>query len=123
MCQIALKGSDVMESLSPDVFRNETGGQLLPFQKLRMDAYNQNFFIVGAVENADSPALRQTLGGAPEKIVIEFLFGRGLEGKDLATLRIDTGHHMFDGAVFARRIHSLKNKEQGPLAIGIEHIL
>src|SRR5215471_3351205 len=117
MCQISFKGSNVMESLSPDMFRDEAGGELLALQKLGMHAHNQNFFIVGPVENADSAALRQAFGGAPEKIVVQFLFGRRFEGKNLATLRINTGHHMFDSAVFARSIHSLKNKEQGPLAI------
>ena len=40
-----------------------------------------------------------------------------LEAEHLAALRIDPGHHMLDGAVFSRRIHRLKDQQDG-IAIG-----
>jgi hypothetical protein len=40
-----------------------------------------------------------------------------LEAEYLATLRIHTGHHMLDGAIFSCRIHRLENQQNG-IAIG-----
>ncbi len=55
--------------------------------------------------------------------MIEFL-GRGrFEGKDLASLGIDSGHDVLDGAIFAGRIHGLKNQQQRPLVLGVEFFL
>ena len=36
-----------------------------------MDAYDQRFFVVAAVEDADPPTFRQTFHAAPEIVVIE----------------------------------------------------
>ena len=50
--------------------------------------------------------------------------GRGrLEGKNLAALRIDSGHHVLDGAVFSGRIHGLKDQQQAPAVVGVELVL
>jgi len=39
------------------------------------------------------------------------LFGAGLlEAEDLATLRIDSGHHVPDGAIFAGGVHALEDE-------------
>ena len=46
-----------------------------------------------------------------------------LEAEHLAALRIDPGHHVPDGAVFSRRIHRLKDQQDG-IAIGcVEQLL
>ena len=61
--------------------------------------------------------------GAPEKIVLQFRRARMLEAEHLAALRIDPGHHVLDGAVFACRIHRLKDQQDG-IAVGcVEKLL
>ena len=45
------------------------------------------------------------------------------KAEHLAALGIDTGHHMSDGAVFSRRIHRLKDQQDG-MAVGrVEKLL
>src|SRR5579871_37205 len=46
-----------------------------------------------------------------------------LERKNLAALRIDTAHYVFDRAVLAGRIHRLKNEEHRPPILGIKLVL
>src|SRR5579863_4499000 len=41
-------------------------------QNFGMHAGNQDFLVVGPVEDADPPAFRKVAGGAPEKIVLQF---------------------------------------------------
>jgi hypothetical protein len=41
----------------------------------------------------------------------------------LAALRVYAGHHMFDGSVLARPVHRLKNEQDGPAILCIEHVL
>ena len=53
----------------------------------------------------------------------EFFLGRRLEGKNLATLRIHTAHHVLDGAILARRVHRLKNQQQPPAILRVELVL
>ena len=50
--------------------------------------------------------------------------GAGMfEAEDLAALRIDPGHDVLDGAVLSRRIHRLKDQQDG-VAIGcVEKLL
>ena len=88
-----------------------------------MDADYQHFFIVRPVENADAAAFGQASHVAPQVIVIQFFGGRGFEGVDLATLRIHSRHHMFDDAILSGSIHGLKNQQQAPSVLGIEHVL
>ena len=52
--------------------------------------------------------------------MVEFFRARLLEREHLATLRIDAGHDVFDGAVFACGVHGLKDQENGVTVIGIE---
>ena len=76
-----------------------------------MHPHDQHFLVIGAIEDADPPALRQAAGGAPEKIVLQFL-GAGLfEAEDLAALRIDAGHDVPDSAVLAGGVHALENQQ------------
>ena len=46
-----------------------------------------------------------------------------LEAVDLASLRIDTRHHVFDCAVFAGGVHCLKNQEEGISIVRVEQTL
>jgi hypothetical protein len=55
--------------------------------------------------------------------VVEF-FRRGLlEREYLAALRIDARHDVLDRAVFPGRVHRLKDEQQGPAILGVEHVL
>ena len=78
-----------------------------------MDADDQDLFIIGSVENADPTALRQIAGRSPEKIVFQFGGAGMLEAEDLATLRIHPGHHVPDRSVLSRRVHRLKDQQDG----------
>ena len=69
------------------------------------------------------PAFGEAAGGAPEKIVFEFLDAGMFEAEDLAALRIDAGHDVLDGAVLAAGIHGLKNQEQRILVVSVEQAL
>ena len=69
------------------------------------------------------PRSGSALGGAPEKVVLEFLAARRLEGVNLAALRIDAGHDVLDDAVFAGGIHALQHHEHGPAAVRVKPLL
>ena len=89
----------------------------------RVHADDQHLLVIGSVENADPPAFRQIAGGAPEKIVLQFGGAGMLEAEYLAALRVDPGHDVLDGAVFSRRIHRLKDQQDG-IAVGcVEKLL
>ena len=88
-----------------------------------MHAHDQHLLVIGSVEDTDPPAFRQIARGAPEKIVLQFGGAGMFEAEHLAALGVDAGHHVPDGAVFSRRIHGLKNQQEG-VAIGcIEKLL
>ena len=88
-----------------------------------MHADDQHLLVVGSVEDADPPAFRQIAGGAPEKIVLQFGGAGMFEAEYLAALRIDPGHHVLDGAIFSRRVHRLKDQQDG-IAVGcVEKLL
>jgi hypothetical protein len=55
--------------------------------------------------------------------VVEFFRRRLLEREYLAALRIDARHDVLDRAVFAGRVHRLKDEQQGPAILGVEHVL
>ena len=61
-------------------------GEVLRCSSSGMDAHDQHFFVVGAVEDADAAPLGQRLEAAPHEIVIELLVRRGLEAEDLVAL-------------------------------------
>jgi hypothetical protein len=78
---------------------------------------------VGTIENADPAASGEADCRASEKIIIQLFPGRRLEGMNITALRIDTIHHVFDDAIFARGIHTLQHYEQRPLAMSVKTIL
>ena len=49
--------------------------------------------------------------------MLQFREAGMFEAEYLAALRIDSGHHVLDGAIFSRRIDRLKNQQDG-IAVG-----
>src|SRR6266446_4800603 len=99
--EILFEIADVLETLGPDVFPNQLRRNSLLCQKAGMHTNDEHFFVVTAIEDSDLPAIRQAFHATPEIIVIELLGGRGFKGKDLATLWINAGHHVFNRAILA----------------------
>ena len=88
-----------------------------------MNSHDQRFLVIGAVENADAPALGQADAGAPKEIVVQLGRGGGLEGKHLAALGVDAGHDVLDRTILARRVHRLENEQNGPSILRVESLL
>ena len=88
-----------------------------------MHANDQDFLVIGSVEDADPSALRQIAGGAPKEVVFQFGGAGMLEAEHLAALWIDPGHHVLDGAVLSRGVHRLKDQQDGMPVGGIEKLL
>src|SRR6266478_7283461 len=88
-----------------------------------MDADDENFFVIGAVEDADLSPLGDTLVSPPKIFVVQFLAAGRLERKDLAALGVHARHYMLDDAVFSGGIHGLKNQQQRPAILGIKFFL
>src|SRR5262249_22245981 len=78
-----------------------------------MQAHDEHFLVVGTIEDADLAAFGKYSTVPPEIVVVEFLGGWSFEAGDSAPLRVETGHHMFNGPVFARCVHRLKVDQQG----------
>ena len=81
-----------------------------------MDPDDQDFLVVGAVEDADVAALGQLLLVAPQVVVVEVGAGRDLEAADLDALRVDAAHDVADRAVLAGRVHRLEDHHH---AVGV----
>jgi hypothetical protein len=58
----------------------------LTAEHLRMHTNDKDLFLIGAIENADSPTFRQTEARAPKKIMLQFFGTRLLETVNFATL-------------------------------------
>src|SRR5262249_20570324 len=117
--QVALEGADVLVPLAPDVLGDELGGKPLAREDFGVHSHDQHFLVVRTIEDADPAALREVLHAAPQEIVIEFFLRWSLERRDLASRRVDAGHHVLDGAVLARRVHGLKDQEYRPSILRI----
>src|SRR5437868_6590079 len=106
--EMAFESDNGTIALIPDIiFVQYFIRQAFAFENLRMHAQDQDFFVIGTVEDADASALGEGAGCASEEIMFEFLDAGMLETDDLATLRIDAGHDVLDGAVLAGGIHGL----------------
>ncbi len=88
-----------------------------------MHANDQHLFVIRTVEDADLAALRHDFVRAPEVAVVEFLSARGLEGMNVAALRIEAGHDVFYDAVFSSGIHRLQDDEQRPAILRVKLFL
>ena len=89
--EVALQINDRPIPFLPDVFLVE---QLfrkpLGAENLRMHANDQDFLIVGTIEDADPSAFRKAACRAPEKIMFQFFGARLFETENFAALRIDS---------------------------------
>ena len=88
-----------------------------------MHADDQHFFVIRTIEDADMAALGQKPRGLPQEVMFQLLGAGMFEAEDLAALRIDARHHVLDGAVFAGRVHGLKNQQQRVAIVGVQQIL
>jgi hypothetical protein len=77
-----------------------------------MHSNNEHLLVIGAIEDANPPAFRETAARAPKKIVFQFLGARLFETENLAALRINPGHDVPDGPVLAGSVQSLKDQQQ-----------
>src|SRR5215467_1749835 len=85
-----------------------------------MKPHDQDFLVIGAIENSDVATLRKNLEVPPKIVVVEFFGGRRLEAVDEAALRVESRHHMLDGPVLARSIHGLQNDQKCVGILGIQ---
>src|SRR5262245_11172169 len=111
--------SNVLEAVLPNFLPHEFRRKLLLGEHFSMNTHDEGFLIVRPIENADVSALGEAYRATPEKVVIELLIARSLERVHLAALRVDAGHDVLDGTVFARRVHRLKDNQYGPLVLGV----
>jgi len=50
--------------------------------------------------------------GTPKEIMLQFLGAWLLETDNLATCKIDPGHHVPNGAIFSCSVHALEDQQQ-----------
>ena len=70
--EIVLERVDVFEALLPDVLGDKAVGQFLRAKKRGMNADDEDFFVIGAVEDADFASLGNDSMVAPEIVVVQF---------------------------------------------------
>ena len=71
-------------------FADQTARQPLMRQQIRVHPHDENFFIIGTIENTDTDrAAAKLIAARQKKIVLQFLLARRLEAVHLASLRID----------------------------------
>src|SRR6476661_8518886 len=105
--EMAFKCADIVEATLPQIPALQFIWQSLLFQQFGMDAHNEVFFVIGAVEYPDARALRQPVWSPPEEIMVQFFRAALLERVDLGPLRVETRHDVLDHAIFAGSIHRL----------------
>ena len=88
-----------------------------------VDAHDQHFLVVRAIEDADLALARHLLMDAPQEVVRGLLGGRHLEARDVAALRVERAHHLANRTVLARRVHTLEHEEQRVLAFSPESVV
>lgn len=98
-------------------------GEFFFLEDLGVDAEDEDFLVVGAVEDADASAFGEAAVGAPEEVVLEVFGGGLLEAEDFAALGVDAGEDVFDGAVLACGVHGLEDQEEGVAVVGVEEVL
>src|SRR3954447_6611865 len=88
-----------------------------------MDSYDEDVFVVGAVEDGDDARFRRVRMKAPKKIVSKLDGRRNLE-RDYSTAEwIDGAEDAADRAVFARGVDALQDDEQAGLLRRIKQLL
>ena len=89
----------------------------------RVHFADQDFLVIGAVENTNMPAPGHRHRGTPQKVVIEFGFAWALEGSDLDAVWIDTAEYRTDGAILAGCVQGLEDYQQAVAVVGVHHPL
>src|SRR5215470_8500277 len=72
----------------------------LAAENFRVHSDDQHLLIIGSVENADPPPIRQVTGGPPEKIMLQFRRAGMSVAENLTALRIDPRHYVLNNASF-----------------------
>ena len=85
-----------------------------------MDAHDDDFLVVGAVEDPDLSASRQLLLVTPQVVVVELLAGRDAEPVHDDALRVHAAHHVPDGAVLAAGVQGLQHQQDAVGVLGRE---
>ena len=98
-------------------------GKPLVAENLRMHSNHQHFLVIGTIEHADPPPFGKPAGRAPEKIMFQFFGAWLFEAEHFAAFRIDPGHDVANGAIFAGGIHALENQQQRIVVRGIVKVL
>ena len=76
-----------------------------------MDVYDQNFLVVGTVENAHDAAAGQALVVAPQKVVAFFGGVGAFKAVHDYTLRVDAGKNVLYRAVLSCRVQGLQDNQ------------
>src|SRR6202011_420538 len=76
------------------------------------DANDEYLFVMRPVVDSDHSARWELPPVSPEVVVQQLLCGRDLETVHRNTLRIQSTHHMLDGAVLSSCVHPLQHDEQ-----------
>ena len=85
-----------------------------------MNAHNQYIFIMRTVEESDGSPRGNGAVDTPEKIMIQFLGGRGFERLNPAALRVHAGHDMANRSIFSRRVHALEHDQEGTFVLRVQ---
>src|ERR1700722_7330453 len=80
----------------------------------------QNIFIMRAIEDCDLTSCRSVGMDATKKNVARLFYRWPVEAINSRTLRIENGYHVIDLSVFAPRVHSLQNDENGSFLLRVE---
>ena len=121
--EIALEVVYVLVAFFPNMFGNETVGEFLRAKKCWMNANDEDFLVVRAVENANFAAFGNDFVVAPKIVVIQFFVTGRFEGVDIAALRIHARHDVLDDAIFSCGVHALKNEQKRPPVLRVKHFL
>ena len=121
--EIAFETPNVLETLLPDIFCDQGFRKFLRGKNVLVNAHDEDFFVVRAIKNSDFSPLGDSFVRAPEIVVVQLFVAWRLERMDVAALRVDAGHDVFDDAVFAGRVHSLQNDQERPAILRIEFFL
>src|SRR4051812_35818582 len=95
----------------------------LAVEKFRVHPYHKHLLVIRSIENRDRAGRRQHPHRSPEKMVQPFFLCGCFKAVYIDTLRVYTGHHMFDRAVLPRCIERLKDNNQRMLLTGPEYVL
>src|SRR5260370_23250487 len=109
--QLALPVVELTVAAGPDAALPRRRGQPLRVEQVRMHPDDEHLLVVGPVEDADPAPAGQRALVTPEEVVVKLFRGWLFEGPDRYPLRVDTAHHVLDGAVLARGVESLQHQE------------